>query len=78
MEDDAGSGDSDDFLEDAADAEGDDRGALQEGELRRGHAEGEDTREEKEENADYFAFCFGEEVEAEAEVGEAFDRDGEE
>lgn len=37
VEDDACCGDGDDFFEDAADAEGDDGGALQEGEFGRGH-----------------------------------------
>ena len=86
MEHDARGGDGHDFLEDAADGQRDDVGALQERELGRCHAEGENAGEEQEEDRGRRAFGLCEHVQAgdhargafgeESDDGEGDEHDG--
>lgn len=78
VENDAGGGDGDDFLEDTTDAEGDDGGALQKGEFGGGHEEGEQAGEEEDGGGGEGALCLGEGGEACCERAEPFDGEGDE
>ena len=78
VEHDSGGGDGDDFLEDAADGEGDDGGAFEEGEFGGDEAEGETAGEEEEQDAWDGAFGLGKYVEAGDDGAGALDEEGEE
>lgn len=58
FENDVGCSDGDDFFENAADAECDDRGSLQQSKLRCRHKKGKDTREKKDSHAEGSALHF--------------------
>ena len=78
VEDDAGGGYGDDLFEDAADAERDDGGALQEGEFGGGHEEGEKTGKEEDGDACEGTLCLGECDEAGCKRARTFDGEGNE
>lgn len=65
------------FLEDTADAERDDRGALQQSELGRCHKEGETAGKEEDADAEGGALLIEKTRKAFLQGAEAFDRDGE-
>lgn len=62
-----------DFLEDAANAKGNDRSALQQSKFGRSHEEGEDTREQENAKTESSAFGFKQVCQAFSHGGEAFD-----